>query len=59
MREGNFRRFLKFRVDSGDLEFECTKNACYTSAEIQNNIIHCIEAQLTDKVIARVQKSGF
>jgi len=62
--EGNFRRLLRFRVDSGDLDLRehimnAPKNACYTSAEIQNDSIHCIEAQLMDNVIARVQKSGF
>jgi len=62
--EGNFRRLLKFRIDAGDLDLRdhitnAPRDACYTSAEIQNDIIQCIEAQLKDKVIARVQQNGF
>ena len=62
--EGNFKRLLKFRVHAGDLNLKdqivnAPQNACYTSGDIQNQIIDCVGVELRDKVVARVKKAGF
>ena len=64
MGEGNFKRLLRFRVQAGDTNLEdqiktAPLNACYTSGDIQNQVIKCIGSELRDKVISRVKKSGF
>ena len=64
MGEGNFKRLLRFRVQAGDTNLEdqiktAPLNACYTSGDIQNQVIKCIGRELRDKVISRVKKSGF
>ena len=64
MGEGNFKHLLRFRVQAGDTNLEdqiktAPLNACYTSGDIQNQVIKCIGSELRDKVISRVKKSGF
>ncbi len=53
--EGTLRRLLRFRIQSGDEELKthiqtAPRNACYTSGEIQNNIIRCIGDEIREKV---------
>ena len=35
------------------------RNACYTSGDIQNQIIDCVGDELKDRVVACVKKAGF
>ena len=63
--EGNFRRLLRYRaVQCGDTNLEeqlksAPRNACYTSGDIQNQIIECVGAELRQTVVSRVKKAGF
>ena len=62
--EGLFRRLLRFRVQSGDtclkthLE-ESSKNAVYTSPDIQNQLISCIGQEIRETIIQRVKRARF
>ncbi|KAJ8049810.1 52 kDa repressor of the inhibitor of the protein kinase [Holothuria leucospilota] len=62
--EGIFRRLLRYRIESGDRELReqivsAPRNACYTSGDIQNQIISCVGAEIKEKIINRVKESGF
>ncbi|KAJ8031080.1 hypothetical protein HOLleu_27690 [Holothuria leucospilota] len=53
--EGIFRRLLRYRIESGDRELReqivsAPRNACYTSGDIQNQIISCVGAEIKEKI---------
>ena len=57
--EGNFRAFLRFRIDAGDKCLErhlkqASKNAKYTSPRIQNELISCCGQLIVTDIAARV-----
>lgn len=62
--EGNFRRLLRYRIESGDTELReqivsAPRNACYTYGDIQNQLISGVGAEIKEKIINRVKESGF
>ena len=60
--EGVFRNLLRFRIQSGDTGLtdlvEGTGNAKYTSPDIQNDLIDCIQGVLLDTLKAKFQRAG-
>ena len=61
---GNFWALLNFRVDAGDKELAnhlatAPKNARYTSATIQNEIIEIVGNEIRNKIIDKVKKAKF
>jgi hypothetical protein len=63
--EGNFRRLLRFRaIQSGDTNLEehirsSPRNGCYTSGDIQNQVLECVGAELRQTIVSRVKEAGF
>lgn len=60
--DGTFRALLRFRVDAGDKNLEShfrtgQRNAQYTSATIQNEIIHICGDVIKDTIVDRVNRS--
>lgn len=58
---GNFWALLKFRVEAGDKVLEehlatAVRNATYTSADIQNQIIVILGEHIRDQIIQNVKK---
>jgi len=56
---GNFKELILFRIDSGDTVLEqhvknCSKNAMYVSAEIQNELIKICGQLIKEKVIRNI-----
>lgn len=64
LNDGNFRALLRFRIDSGDVTLEehlrsGPKNATYTSATVQNEIIDAIGKIIRSKIVAEVNAPKF
>lgn len=62
--EGNFRAFLRERVDAGDSVLENhlrhpAKNAMYTSWNIQNQLIECCGAMIQKNILKKVNAAKF
>lgn len=61
---GNFRAFLKFRVDAGDLVLKehletADRNAMYTSKEIQNEMIRICGDIIRNKILVKIREAQF
>lgn len=60
--DGNFRAFLRYRLNGGDLILKnhlpyCKKNAMYTSPEFQNEIIDTINHIIINKLVCKINQS--
>lgn len=61
--EGNFQAMLRFRVDAGDKILEkhlntASSRSTYLSKTVQNDIIVCCKAEITDVILNRVSQAG-
>ena len=62
--EGNFRVMLRFRVDAGDKNLEnhlktSSSRATYISKTVQDQLIECCRKEILDKILNRVDVSGY
>ena len=61
---GNFQALLQFRIDSGDAVLKehlqtASRNAMYTSKEIQNEMIGVCGDIIRNKILQRIRKAQF
>lgn len=61
---GNFWALLHFRVDAGDTVLgnhlaTASRNATYTSGNVQNQLIDIIGSQIRGKILVRVKNAGW
>lgn len=62
--EGNFREFLRFRIDSGDKILEShiqdsSVRSTYTSKTTQNEVIDCCRCEILEKILSRVTAARY
>lgn len=62
--DGNFRSLLRYRIQSGDNLFlnhiqNCSKNASYISADVQNEVISIISEYIQHKICDKINEGKY